>query len=382
MKIKNGLILAAMLSTTLAAQTVTNTTSPTLLPQPPISTTPAAAPAAVPPPALDAAPTPADTNQPAAKPVKSAKKKKNAATTAKKKAKPAAGANLEITVAPNEPAVAKQDHVNVRAQAHINSEVVTHLKRGDTVTVLDIVTIKPKTDEPAKWAKIALPADTHAWVNTSFLDTNKTVVPTKLNVRSGPGENFSVMGTLHKGDAVKDLSTKGEWTEIEAPTNAYAFVAAHLLARKEATTAPVVEPAPTPPPPVTSVVTNPLPTVPPATETPIAAAPPANPPTLLPQPIVTTPAPVAPPVEEPAAPRVVQREGVVSGTVSIQAPTHFQLESLDTHKVIDYMYTTSTNLLLQRYRGMTVLVTGEEGLDERWPNTPVITIERIQVVQP
>ena len=375
MKIKNGLILAAMLSTTLAAQTVTNTTPPTLLP-PPISTT--APPAAVTPPALDAAP--ADTNQPAAKPAKSAKKKKSATTAAKKKAKPAAGANMEITVAPNEPAVAKQDHVNVRAQANINSEVVTHLKRGDTVNVLDVVTIKPKTDEPSKWAKIALPADTHAWVNTSFLDTNKTVRPTKLNVRSGPGENFSVIGTLHKGDPVKDLNIKGEWTEIEAPTNAYAFVAAHLLAKKEATAAPVVEPTPTPPPPVTSVVTNPLPTVPPPTETPIAATPPANPPTLLPQPIVTTPTPVAPPVEEPAAPRIVQREGVVRGTVSIQAPTHFELESLDNHKVIDYLYTTSTNLLLKRYRGMTVLVTGEEGLDERWPNTPVITIERIQVV--
>jgi hypothetical protein len=103
--------------------------------------------------------------------------------------------------------------------------------------------------------------------------------------------------------------------------------------------------------------------------------------TPLPQPTVTTPPPAAPPVEEPAVPRVVEREGIVRGTVSIQAPTHYELESLDTHKVIDYLYTTSTNLLLRRYRGMTVLVSGEEGLDERWPNTPVITIERIQVVQ-
>jgi uncharacterized protein YgiM (DUF1202 family) len=280
----------------------------------------------------------------------------------------------------------------VRGRANINSEVVAHLNRGDTVTVLDVVTVKPKSDEPAKWAKITLPAGAHAWVNTSFLDgTSKTVVPTKLNIRGGPGENYSVIGLLHKGDAVKDLSTKGEWTEIEAPTNAYAFVAAHLLAKKEVTAEPT--PTPTPTPPVTSVASNPVPSVPPTTETPVAAVPPpANPtPTLLPQPtvttplpqpIVTTPAPVAPPVEEgPAVPRVVEREGIVRGTVSIQAPTHFELESLDNHKVIDYLYTTSTNLLLRRYRGMTVLVSGEEGLDERWPNTPVITVQRIQVVQ-
>lgn len=389
MKIKNGLILAAMLSTTLGAQTVTNTAPPALLP-PPISTAPATAPAATPPPALDAGPFSAATNQPAAKTAK----KKSAKSAARKKVKPAAGPNLEITVAPNEPAVPKQDHVNVRGRASINSEVVTHLNRTDTVTVLDVITVKPKADEPAKWAKITLPAGAHAWVNTSFLDaSSKTVVPAKLNLRSGPGENYSVIGLLHKGDTVKDLSTKGEWTEIEAPANAYAFVAAHLLAKKEATAAPVAEPAPTLPLPVTSVASNPISTVPPATETPVAAVPPpANPPptllpqptvtTPLPQPIVTTPAPVAPLVEEgPPVPRVVEREGIVRGTVSIQAPTHFELESLDNHKVIDYLYTTSTNLLLRRYRGMTVLVSGEEGLDERWPNTPVITVQRIQVVQ-
>jgi SH3-like domain-containing protein len=392
MKIKNGLILAAMLSTTLGAQTVTNTAPPALLP-PPISTAPAAAP----PPALDAGPFSADTNQPGAKPAKSAKKK-SAKSATRKKAKPAAGPDLEITIVPNEPAAPKQDHVNVRGRAGINSEVVTHLNRSDTVTVLDVITIKPKADEPAKWAKITLPPGAHAWVNTSFLDgATKTVVPAKLNIRSGPGENYSVIGLMHKGDAVKDLSTKGEWTEIEAPPNSYAFVAAHLLAKKEATAAPVAEPTPTPvPPPVASVASNPVPSVPPATETPVVAVPPpANPPptllpqpivtTPLPQPIVTTPAPVAPPVappdEGPAVPRVVEREGIVRGTVSIQAPTHFELESLDTHKVIDYLHTTSTNLLLRRYRGMTVLVSGEEGLDERWPNTPVITVQRIQVVQ-
>jgi hypothetical protein len=77
----------------------------------------------------------------------------------------------------------------------------------------------------------------------------------------------------------------------------------------------------------------------------------------------------------------VQREGIVGGTVSIQAPTHYQLESLDNGKVIDYLYTTSTNVVLKRYAGLTVLVQGEEGLDERWPNTPVITIQKIQVVK-
>ena len=57
------------------------------------------------------------------------------------------------------------------------------------------------------------------------------------------------------------------------------------------------------------------------------------------------------------------------------------MESLDNGKVIDYLYTTSTNVVLKKYYRRTVLVTGEEELDERWPNTPVITIQKIQVVE-
>jgi hypothetical protein len=67
--------------------------------------------------------------------------------------------------------------------------------------------------------------------------------------------------------------------------------------------------------------------------------------------------------------------------VSIQAPSYYQLESLETGKPIDYLYSTSTNLVLSRYKGKTVLVTGEESLDERWANTPVLTISKIQLVQ-
>jgi hypothetical protein len=91
-----------------------------------------------------------------------------------------------------------------------------------------------------------------------------------------------------------------------------------------------------------------------------------------------TPAP-APEATEPP-PRIVEHEGVVRGSFSIQAPTRYELISPDTHQAINYLYTTSTNLDLSRYKGMHIIVTGEESLDERWKNTPVITIQRIQVL--
>ena len=71
----------------------------------------------------------------------------------------------------------------------------------------------------------------------------------------------------------------------------------------------------------------------------------------------------------------------MKGTWSIQAPTKFALVNPETGKTVNYLYTTSTNLDLSRYKGLHIVVTGEEGLDERWVNTPVITIQRIQVVE-
>src|SRR6185503_12008761 len=114
----------------------------------------------------------------------------------------------------------------VRGQAAINSEVVTRLSRGDNVTVLEEITLKkPKPDEPGKWARIAFPTNAHVWVHSKFVDAaNKTVLPAKLNARSGPGENYSVVGRLHGGETVKELSVKNEWLEIEPPANAYAFI--------------------------------------------------------------------------------------------------------------------------------------------------------------
>jgi len=359
--------LAATLSTSLMAQVITNA--------------PPAAPAAAPAPAN--APAAVSANVPAPKPApkKSGKKKKAAAP---KKSPAAVAAAAAVKVAPG-PAVIAASNVNVRAQAALAGEVVTKLTKGDTVTVLEEITLeKPKADEPAKWAKISFPTNGHVWANASFIDaTNKTVLSKKLNLRAGPGENFSVIGLLQKGDVVKEIITKGDWTEIEAPASAYAFIAAQYL-KQEAPAVPA-EPAPVPP-----IMAEAAPAAPPQ-ETPVPAQPvlapaPAEPAPAAPveTPAVTsapTPAPTEPAKEEPPPVRIVQHEGIVRSTWSIQAPTPYSLVSPVTGETINYLYTTSTNLNLKRYKGLKIIVTGEEGLDQRWGNTPVITIQKIHVVE-
>ena len=139
-------------------------------------------------------------------------------------------------------AVVKAPRINVRGQPTTGSEVVTQLKQGEKITVLEEIThTKPAKDEPAKWLRIALPANTPVWTSAHFI-TNGTVAVPRLNVRSGPGENFSVIGRVPKGTAVKELRKNGDWLEIEAPVNTYAFIAADLVTRQAVGPAPITPP--------------------------------------------------------------------------------------------------------------------------------------------
>ena len=135
-----------------------------------------------------------------------------------------------VTLAPG-PAEVAADGVNVRGQAGLKGESITHLSKGDAVLVLSQINLdKHQVDEPAQWAKIAFPTNAHVWVSSQFIDTtNKTVAAKKLNLRAGPGENYSVLGVIERGTALDITTVKGEWTEIEPPATAYAFIAAMYL---------------------------------------------------------------------------------------------------------------------------------------------------------
>ena len=357
------LVFGTMLSTSLLAQQVTNA--------PPAGAIETPAPAAA-----------ASTNGVGASaPSKTPKKKSSSKKKPTKQPSRNKDAAAQLRTVPlvAGPATVEANHVNVRGQPKLNSEVVTRLSKGEGVTVIEeIVHNNSGPNEPSAWAKIYLPTNAHVWVNTAYVDaTNKTVLPKRLNLRSGPGENYSVIGRLVRGDTVTEKGTKGDWTEIQAPTNAYAFIAAQYL--KQEPSAPAAPEVPATPaavteaPPIATAPTEP----PPATT---AAETPAET-NALAQTSADSNAPAGTPVEEPPPKRIVDREGLVRGTFSIQAPTHFELVSPDNGRTIDYLYTTSPNLDLRRYKGLHIIVTGEESLEERWGNTPVITIQKIQVLE-
>jgi hypothetical protein len=316
MKTNCWLMLGVMLATSAVAQNNPNAGAP--------------APAPTTPPTAEVAPTPA----PEAKP-KPVKPKHHAAARVVPLAEPT------VTLVPG-PAQVAPKSLTARGQAGLKGEVVAHLKQGDTVTVLSQINLdKHKANEPAQWAQIAFPSSAHVWAFAKFIDpANKTVLSKKLNLRGGPGENYSVLGTIERGTTVNIIRTKGAWVEIEPPANAYAFVAAMYLSQ----TAPAQPPTPT--------------TVS------------AQPPTAAP-PVAQTP----PPTD-----RTVSHEGVVGPVTSPVAPTKYMLYDPDTYQTIDYLYSTAPDLDLSRYANMRIIVTGVEGIDPRWPSSPIIAIQSIRVV--
>jgi len=386
MKTNSWLVLGMLVATSAVAQVSTNAPVPATLP--PVNATPAPA----------VAPTgEAPVKAAAKKPVVKHKKDKKIVTKApgtKAPAKPVEKKIAEPTIPlVAGPATVVAEKVNLRGQAGLKGEVVGHVKKGETVTVITEINLdKPAAGEPAHWAKIALPTEVKVWVNSQFIDaTNKVVTARKLNLRGGPGENYSVLGLLEKGAAITPVGNKGDWTQIEPPTSAFAFIAAGFL-NQEAGAAPAVQPVPpvvTPEPPVVAVV-PPTPSTVPEPQ-PIITQPPTPILAPVPPPVVAqVPPPVRPaPVMEtptmildtnPPPPRIVTHEGYVRSSVSIVAPTYYELYDPSNGKAINYLFSTTTNLDLGRYEGLHINVTGQEGLEPRWKATPVITVQKIYVL--
>lgn len=371
----------------------------------------------------------------------------------------------------------KGSRVNVRGKATLQSETVTQLKQGETVKILEeIAAANPGPKEPAKWYRIALPSDTPVWVHSLFIKDGK-VEASRLNVRSGPGENYSVLGRVDKGATIREIRKVGDWLEIQSPAHLHGFVAASLVEKAASSPAgvtpapepiPVVEPVPVPvvsttttppvlpPPPPLEVVTvaapasaSPTPVVvSPIAETVTTIAPPAAvPPTAVttetvvarvegtpevkPSPLVTLPEappaetgptsfktdpqyqpktwlgrvwarltgprgkaaeaapgsegkfhqPPAPPAAEGPLPvRIVTREGMVVRSWNIQSPSDYALKEVYTGRVINYLWTTQTNVPWEKLVGRTVIVSGEEAVDPRWQATPVLRIETLKTL--
>jgi hypothetical protein len=309
-------------------------------------------------------------------------------------------------------AVVTGDRVNVRGRPSLIGEVITQLNQGDQVSVLEQIPVaNPKPGEPSRWMRIRLPANTPVWVFAPYIDPDEGISKVnRLNLRAGPGENFSVLGRIERGTPVKEIRVVNNWMEIEALDTTHAFVAADFLeltgpaVPAEDSTATAQAPTVAEDPPTTVQAPADAETLPPSeaappetvavsdeegpapttvevdSETPIAAAPGIESKDTIPT-VPTTPVAEETAIAPEELPRrVVSREGRVIISRSIQAPTEYALESLQTRRTINYIHSEDLGVNLKVYAGRKVIVTGEELIDRRWTNTPIVEVESIRLI--
>ncbi len=242
------------------------------------------------------------------------------------------GGAAEVTV------VVVGDRVNMRARPSLQAEVVGQLNENDRIVVRSLTN---------DWAEVAPPAGIEFCVHRDFIKDGAVSVP-KLHVRAGPGINFSKVGQMVKGDAVKVTGEFGEWLKIAPPPGSSLWVARSMVKLPEPRTASPTKP------PVVATSTAPVAAV--ASPRPVAVPPsipavarPVAPPSVAPPP--ATP-PAAPAVAAPYTPddlrlapvdnqgSAVMREGRVRATVLVLGrPSRYHLmdESAGGSETICYL---------------------------------------------
>ena len=167
------------------------------------------------------------------------------------------------------------DRVNLRARPTLQAEVVGQVNDGDRIVVRSFSN---------DWAEVAPPAGIEFCVHRDFVKDGRVQV-SKLQVRAGPGINYSKVGMMVKGDAVRVIGEFGEWLKIAPPPGCSLWVTRSMVKLPEPKAAVAAKPA------VVAAATT---TVVVAAGPKPVAVPPSVPPAV--------PAPVRPAVPAPVAP--------------------------------------------------------------------------------
>ena len=304
--------------------------------------------------------------------------------------------NVELTFAP-----VKASRLNVRGGPGENHPVLARLSQGASV--------KLSGQRKGKWVEVFAPANASVFVASQFVQIQSVAAAQVPAVNPGagveipgspaaapatPGNDGGTTVTIPLESFGKPEAVSPEGVPIKrAETPGSATTPATPEVTKPATpevAQPVVPPAEvvevtppsTPVTPATPEVTAPIsPVVPEETvkpEEPIVPAQPAEPAQVTEVNPNLPPASTVKPGEGELPVRIVTREGVVRRTLHIQAPSGYVLEHVDTGKKINFLMLDHPTLKLNWFEGQRVLVSGEEAIDIRHVNTPVLKIQTLK----
>lgn len=148
-----------------------------------------------------------------------------------------AGVALANTFIPGSGYAYATDSVNVRSGPDASYSILGYYSRGDKITITGSVS--------NGWTQVRLPNGMLGYVLSAYLGSAAPspgypiVVPSgtvfrvttaALNIRSGPGTNYGVLGVLRKGDQVTRIGQNGKWFKVATSTGTDAWVSSKYLA--------------------------------------------------------------------------------------------------------------------------------------------------------
>ncbi len=231
------------------------------------------------------------------------------------------------------------------------------------------------TRKPGNQGAVGVPFDGVVEIPSIPPTANPPVAPITPTVPAEtivtiPAEVFGQPnGTSNEGVPIKRATTPQTLANgadaKEAAARAKAELAKSELAKAQPT--PAIPPPPTPQPAETVKPSEPLTIPKPVEPTKVAEANPNLPPASTEKPGTNEP-----PI------RIVTREGYVRRTLEIQAPSGYVLEHVESGKKINYLLLDHPTLKLNWFIGQRVLVSGQEALDVRHANTPVLKVKTLK----
>lgn len=120
-----------------------------------------------------------------------------------------------------------EDNINVRAGQNVNFEKLCVLKKGQQITVVD---------KNYTWYKVALPPEAKCFISKDYIkiyrERSGVVTGNRVNLRAGPGANFTALGQLTKDDVVEIVKDTNGWYQIKPASGTFGWVAEQFLVFK------------------------------------------------------------------------------------------------------------------------------------------------------
>ncbi|HMP74957.1 MAG TPA: SH3 domain-containing protein [Kiritimatiellia bacterium] len=253
------------------------------------------------------------------------------------------------------------DRVNLRARPDLAAEVVAQVNTEDRLTVVSM-----END----WVQVVPPDSVDVWAHRDFVKDGASTVKT-LNLRAGPGINYTIVGSVARGEPVPVRGQFGEWLKV-APANTTLWVSRELVE--------LVSRVPAPPPVVPVGPVSELPVLPSLDP---AGLPPPSPRTPDPAAPSMPPVAMAPPADLNLVPlqgqgREVRREGELKPAPFLFGrPSPFRLVRREGVQQVTVCYVRGNTAQLNSLLNESLIIHGREywvqGVKQ-----PVVVLERIE----